>query len=94
MEHMHSNIIKHLEKKSSEYQHGFRKERSCESQLVITLQDLANGLNSGDQLDCIPLDFSKAFDKVPHKRLIFKCQHYGIQRNTLEWITIILQERT
>jgi hypothetical protein len=81
MEHIiNSNIIKHLEINNilSDYQHGFRKERSCESQLVITLQDLANGLNSEDQLDGIILDFSKAFDKVPHRRLIDKCQCYGI----------------
>ena len=97
MEHiMHSNIIKHLEQNNilSDYQHGFRKERSCESQLIITLQDLANGLNSGEQLDCILLDFSKAFDKVPHKRLINKCQYYGIQGNTLQWITSFLHGRT
>jgi hypothetical protein len=65
---MHSNIISHLEANNilSNYQHGFRKERSCESQLLLTIQDLADGLNNGDQIDCILLDFSKAFDKVPH----------------------------
>jgi hypothetical protein len=84
MEHiMHSNIIKHLEKNNipSEYQHGFRKERSCD-----TLRDLTNGPKSGDQLDCI-LDFSKAFDKVSQKRFIYKCQFYGIRGNALQWIT-------
>jgi hypothetical protein len=47
------------------YQHGFRKERSCESQLLLTIQDLADGLNNTEQIDCILLDVSKAFDKVP-----------------------------
>jgi len=85
MEHiLHSNIISHLEANSilSEYQHGFRKHTSCESQLAITLQELADGLNSGDQMDCILLDFSKAFDKVPHQRLLNKCSYYGIRGNT------------
>jgi hypothetical protein len=65
MEHiLHSNIIGHLEANNilSENQHGFRKHRSCDSQLAITLQELADGLNSEDQMDCILLDFSKAFD--------------------------------
>ena len=69
MEHiLHSNIISHLEANNilSENQQGFRKHRSCEIQLAITLQELADGLNSGGQMDCILLDLSKAFDKVPH----------------------------
>jgi hypothetical protein len=37
------------------------------------------GLNNGEQIDCIVLDFSKAFDKVPHQRLINKYNYYGIQ---------------
>jgi hypothetical protein len=78
MEHiMHSNIIKHLENNYnlSDYQHNFRKERSRESQHVITLQCLADGLNSGYQLYCILLYFSKAFGKVPHRRFIDTYQY-------------------
>ncbi|MEM7290621.1 MAG: reverse transcriptase family protein, partial [Pseudomonadota bacterium] len=89
MEHIiHSNVIRHLEANFilSEYQHGFRKNRSCESQLITTIQDLADGLNQGHQLDCILLDFSKAFDKVPHMRLLAKCNFYGIRGETLDWI--------
>ena len=73
MEHiMHINIISHLEANNilSNYQHGYRKERSCESQLLLTIQNLVDGLNNGEQIDCILLDFSKAFDKVPHQRPI------------------------
>jgi hypothetical protein len=73
MDHiLYSNIISHLEANNilSENQHGFRKHRSCESQLSITLQEFADGLNSGDQMECILLDFSKGFDKVPHQRLL------------------------
>jgi hypothetical protein len=89
MEHiLHSNIINHLEANNilSENQHGFHKHRSCKSQLSITLQELADGLNSGDQMDCILLDFSKAFDQVPHQRLLNKCSYYGIRGNILLWI--------
>ena len=96
MEHiLHSNIISHLESHNiSEFQHGFRKKRSCESQLIITLKELADGLNTGEQIDCVLLDFSKAFDKVPHQRLLNKCEHYGIRGNTLKWIASFLQNRT
>jgi hypothetical protein len=97
MEHiLHSNVISHLQANIilSENQHGFRKHRSCESQLAITLQELADGLNSGDQMDCILLDFSKAFDEVPHQRIWNKCSYYGIRGNTLLWIASFLQGRT
>ena len=40
------------------------------------------------------LDFSKAFDKVPHEHLILKLQYYGIRGNTLDWISSFLSNRT
>ena len=55
-------------------QHGFRKGRSCESQLVLTVHDLVEGLDAGEQTDAILLDFSKAFDRVPHQRLLLKLE--------------------
>ena len=70
------------------------KKRSCESQLIETTQDLANGLNRREQIDCILLDFSKAFDKVPHLRLLKKCEFYGIRGKTLQWIKSFLSNRS
>jgi hypothetical protein len=43
-------------------------------------------MSSGKQIDAILLDFSKAFDKVPHRRLLMKLDHYGIRGTTLKWI--------
>ena len=40
------------------------------------------------------MDFAKAFDKVPHKRLLYKLKYYGIDNNVLEWIGDFLQDRT
>ena len=93
---MHSNIISHLESNNvlSDHQHGFRKHRSCESQLINTIQDLSNSLNNSDQVDCVLLDFFKAFDKVPHQRLLRKCEFYGVRGNNLKWISSFLQGRT
>jgi hypothetical protein len=65
----------------SGYGHGFRKRRSCDTQLVLTIHDLAKALDSGDQIDGILLDFSKAFDKVPHNRLLMKLDHYGVRNS-------------
>ena len=97
LEHIvHSNVMTHLDKFAilSDAQHGFRKRRSCESQLVTTIQDLAKGLDDKQQLDAVLLDFSKAFDKVSHKRLILKLHHYGIRGQVLRWIEAFLSDRT
>ena len=75
-------------------QHGFRKNHSRESQLILTVEDLAMNLDHGDQMDMIILNFSKAFDKVPHQRLINKLQFYGIQGSTLTWIKSWLTNRS
>ena len=97
MEHIvHSQIMKHFENYSilTDAQHGFRKQRSCESQLLIAIHDLARTLEEGGQMDCIMLDFSKAFDKVPHKRLLHKLHYYGVRGETLNWIQAFLSSRT
>ena len=46
------------------------------------------------QIDVIQLDFSKAFDKVPHQRLIHKLNYYGIDGNISQWISNFLDNRT
>ena len=88
--------MKHLDKHQilTDYQHGFRASRSCESQLLIIINDIAKSMNAGEQMDTILLDFSKAFDKVPYQRLLLKLRHYGIRGNLLDWIEDFLSERT
>ena len=77
-----SNIMSCLEGNSILYnlQHSFRKSRSCETQLVLLLYDLSYNLDQGVQTDKISLEFAKAFDTVPHRRLLYmefekKCTH-------------------
>ncbi|MEW8546483.1 MAG: reverse transcriptase family protein, partial [Candidatus Thiodiazotropha sp.] len=91
-----SNIIKHLDERGLMYdlQHGFREKRSCETQLVMLVEDLARGASVGKQTDLILLDFSKAFDKVNHSKLIWKLHQYGIRSNVLSWICAFLGDRS
>ena len=97
MKHViHSHIMHHFDTTEtlSDFEHGFRKFRSCETQLLQTVKDLANGLNNRQQIDSIILDFSKAFDKVCHRKLLIKLKHLGITGSLLAWITDFLRERT
>ena len=89
MEHIiHSHLMKYLDSHHilSDQQQGFSKRRSCESQLITTVHELASGLDKRQKIDAILLDFSKAFDKVAHQRLATKLHHYGIRNKTLAWI--------
>ena len=65
-------------------QHGFRKGCSCESQLILAIHDLPKGLDDGSQIDAVLLDFSKAFDKVPHQRLLHKLSLYDVRGDICE----------
>ena len=97
LEHILSNhIMKHLDHHSllSPLQHGFRKKHSCESQLIITIHDLAKALDNHHQTDLILLDFSKAFDSVSHRKLIQKCNYYGIRGQVLSWVNAFLSDRS
>ena len=97
MEHViHSNIMEHFQKNNilCDEQHGFRKKRSCESHLITTIQGIASKLRSGkDQVDIILLDFAKAFDKVPHQRLLHKLSYYGVRGENLQWVESFLRNR-
>ena len=51
-------------------------------------------VNNGNQVGAFVLDFSKAFDRVPHKILLYKPSHYGINGSILNWIGMFLTQRT
>ena len=75
-------------------QHGFRKKRPCETQLLMVTADIHKALDNNLQMDGILLDFSKAFDKVPHTRLALKLENYSVRGNNLRWIQSFLSDRT
>ena len=74
-------------------QHGFRSKHSCETQLILTINDLAQCLDNRSQIDMVIMDFTKAFDSVPHNRLLLKLKSYGISNTTHKWISNFLKNR-
>ena len=74
----------------SKKQFGFLSGRSTVTQLLKFLDECADKVTRGGVVDTIYMDFAKAFDKVPHRRLLHKLEAYGINGNILEWIKSFL----
>ena len=89
--HMLDHLDRH--KVLTSLNHGFRSGYSCETQLVVTAHDLLGYYDKNKQVDTMILDFSKAFDTVPHKRLLLKLENYGIRGPILNWISNYLTQR-
>ena len=89
-------IIKHMNTNGlfSPKQFGFLAGRSTILQMLHVLDIWTEILDQGGTLDVIYCDFMKAFDKVPHKRLLHKTSKYGITENILGWINSFLSDRT
>lgn len=77
----------------SNRQYGFIKGRSTVLQLLTMLDDWTDKLENGGQIDVIYTDFEKAFDKVPHSRLLNKLRGYGISEALIGWISSFLIDR-
>ena len=77
----------------SNKQYGFIKKRSAPLQLLEAMDKWTEALDKGSSVDCIYADFQKAFDKVPHRRLMVKIRAYGISENICEWIEDFLKDR-
>ena len=88
-------LFDHLESSEqlSDAQHGFRRKRSCTTQLLDTLDEWTDLLERGDPVDAIYLDFSKAFNSVPHQRLLLKLRSCGVGGKLLTWIEAFLTGR-
>ena len=84
-------IFYSLENIFADCQHGFHSQRSCETQLVQFFHDMVSNLDRAQnrghrQTDVIIMDFAKAFDKVPHKRFLYKLHYCTIRGSTHKWI--------
>ena len=90
-----SRISKHLDRYGilNDSQYGFMRARSCETQLIAFIDDLSKEMQGEGQTDVIVMDFSKAFDKVPHNGLLYKLFKSGIDNITLQWLKLFLEKR-
>ena len=88
-------IVEHLERNTliRSSQHGFLAGRSTTTNLLVYMETLTKLLDQGHAVDVLYLDFAKAFDKVPHRRLLDKCRGLGVDGRVLEWIRVWLGNR-
>ena len=78
----------------SPHQHGFRPSRSCTTQLLEVMDNWTQAMENHESVDAIYLDFRKAFDSVPHARLVQKIKSYGLTGKLSSWIEAFLSNRT
>jgi hypothetical protein len=90
-----TEIIDHMRRNSlfSNKQFGFISGRSTVLQLLRVLDDWTDCIDKGGAIDVVYCDFKKAFDTVPHARLIHKLEQYGIKGEFKDWIKDFLSNR-
>ena len=91
---LRDEILYFVESKISPDQHGFVKGKSCLSNLLETMDSVMELIEEGIPVDILYFDFKKAFDRVPHNRLILKLQCLGIDGKVLDVIKDFLIGRT
>ena len=74
-------------------QHRFRQHQSCVTQLLQFVHSTAKSLDAGIQTDVIYVDMAKAFDKVPHEKLLYKLEMVGVRGQLLAWFRSYLTNR-
>ena len=74
-------------------QHGFLKARSCLTNMLCFLEEITKWIDEGSPVDIIYLYFQKAFDKVPHQRLLLKLKAHDIGDGIIDWIEQWLTDR-
>jgi len=92
---IYSNVVSVLESHNriSHCQFGFRKGCSTSHLLLQVVHDWAKSLDSRSSSHCLFLDFAKAFDSVPHQRLLLKLECLGIDGDLLQWLNFYLTNR-
>ena len=89
------DIIAHMNANGliSNKQFGFISGRSTILQLLHVVEEWTDILESGGTIDVCYMDFMKAFDEVPHRRLLEKVKSYGSDGDKLAWIKSFLEDR-
>jgi hypothetical protein len=88
-------ILTHCLNKSliSSHQFGFLPRRSVEIQLLSCLNEWTKSIDSSIPVDVLYVDLSKAFDTVPHQKLLTKLQAFGIKGKLFDWLESYLIDR-
>ena len=97
MEHVIAGYIRQVREDRDwlyEGKHGFRPRYSCESRIITVCQDISDSLDEAARLDAIIIYFSKAFDLVPHDRLLKKMAASGVDSMVVVWIREFLIHRS
>ena len=89
------SIVHHMTQNDlfSDAQHGFVPGRNCITQLLLCMEEWTNLMEQGYAFDVVYTDFAKAFDSVPHKRLLVKLKNLGINGKILKWMNSFLTGR-
>ena len=90
---VHNHCYHYLEPHMYHMQHGFIRGKSTTTQLLEVYHEILESVASGNEVDAIYLDFSKAFDKVPHHLLLKKLDTLGIRGSLLTWFESYLKDR-
>ena len=92
---LRDHIVDHMLNNNffSIYQFGFLRGRSAVLQLLCALVDWTNTIDEGYSVHIIYADLRKAFDTVPHRRLIEKCRSYGLTDQIITWLESFLKGR-
>jgi retron-type reverse transcriptase len=96
MEHVTASYLRQVWHKNDwlyEGQHGFRPGYSCESHLITVCQDIADSMDNEDKIDAIVIDFWKAFNLLPHDRLLMKIANSGVDSRVVAWVREFLLGR-
>ncbi|XP_012554590.2 uncharacterized protein LOC105843585 [Hydra vulgaris] len=92
---LRDTMVNHLVEHSliSKNQHGFVNKKACVTNLLESIDMMSKALSDKISMGVAFTDFSKAFDMVPYKRLIYKFEAYGFTENLLNWIKSFLHQR-
>jgi hypothetical protein len=74
-------------------QHGFIRGRSVLTNLLSCVNSWTKSIDEGVPVDVVYLDFAKAFDRVSHKKLLYKLDQIGVKGNIKLWIADFLKDR-
>lgn len=88
------SLYSYLEPLLPASQFGFRPRHSTTLQLVRLVHDIAASLNDHKYVFTCFFDLAKAFDRVWHRGLLSKLDHFGVRGNALRWLTAYLTNRT